>query len=75
MNLRDYLSDVNSRRELARALGKSPDYLYQVATERRQASPLLAIEIEGATKGAVSRHDLRPDIFGTAPSRPQKRAA
>jgi len=30
---------------------------------RRQASPVLAIEIEKATKGLVTRQALRPDIF------------
>lgn len=33
---------------------------------------LRAIEIEQRTKGAVSRHEIRPDFFG-APAKPRKR--
>lgn len=29
------------------------------------------IAIEQATKGAVTRHDLRPDVFGPAPAQAQ----
>lgn len=35
--------------------------------------PMAAIEIENALEGAVSRHDLRPDIFGPA-STPERAA-
>ena len=31
-----------------------------------KVSPETAIKIEAATDGGVSRHDLRPDIFGDA---------
>lgn len=73
MRLSEYLVDVEARSKLARAIAASPDYLYQVATNRRQASPVLAFKIEQATNGAVTRADLRPDIFG-AP-KPRKMAA
>lgn len=68
MNLYTYLSEVRGRRrELAEALGMSPDYLWQIATEwkGRKAGHETARAIEAATNGAVTRHDLRPDIFGT----------
>jgi DNA-binding transcriptional regulator YdaS (Cro superfamily) len=74
MKLSDYFVDVNAREALARDLGASPDYLYQIATNRRQASPALAIKIETATNGAVTRADLRPDLWGDTP-KPAKRAA
>jgi DNA-binding transcriptional regulator YdaS (Cro superfamily) len=73
MNLAQYFEDVKVREELARALSRSPDYLYQIATNRRQASPALAIAIEKATGGKVSRAELRSDIFGDEPKR--KKAA
>lgn len=72
MKLIDYISDMARRAELAKAVTSSPDYLWQVATDRRKASHELAKSIERATNGAVSRHDLRPDIFGPAP---EQRAA
>ena len=67
MTLLDFISDMSRRSELAAAVGYSPDYLWQVATGRRQASHKLARAIEGATHNAVTRFELRPDIFGTAP--------
>lgn len=41
--------------------------LYMIAKGHKTASPKLANRIEEATGGAVSRHDLRPDVFGPAP--------
>lgn len=34
-----------------------------------------ALEIERATNGAVSKYDLRPDIFGPTPAKPRKAVA
>jgi len=73
MNLTEYFADVSGREDLARALSKNPDYLYQIATNRRQASPALAIQIEAATQGKVTRAELRPDLWGDEPKR--KKAA
>lgn len=50
---------------LARAIGVSPQAVSQWVTKRRPVPPRLAIAIEAAT--GVSRHDLRPDVFGPAP--------
>lgn len=69
MNLTDYIADTTRRAELAASVGTSPDYLWQIATgwRDRKASHKLARAIETATSGAVTRHDLRPDIFGPVP--------
>jgi DNA-binding transcriptional regulator YdaS (Cro superfamily) len=55
---------------LADACGTKPVYLSQVARGHRKASHTLANAIEAATQGAVTVHDLRPDIFGPAPGIP-----
>lgn len=67
MTLFEFISDMARRLELAAAVGYSSDYLWQVATGRRKASHKLARKIEAATHGQVTRFELRPDIFGTAP--------
>jgi DNA-binding transcriptional regulator YdaS (Cro superfamily) len=36
--------------------------------------PMAAIDIENALDGAVSRHELRPDIFGPTPSETRESA-
>jgi DNA-binding transcriptional regulator YdaS (Cro superfamily) len=68
MDLKTYIADPATRRELAADCGTSPDYLWQVATgwRGRRASVDLAKRIEAATDSAVTRHDLRPDVFGPA---------
>lgn len=49
---------------VAEKLGFNAEFLRQVAKGRRRVSPHNAIRIESATNGAVTRADLRPDIFG-----------
>ncbi len=46
----------------------SPATLYMIALGHKPASAKLAGRIEQATFGKVTRHDLRPDIFGPAPA-------
>ncbi|MFI8572084.1 transcriptional regulator [Stenotrophomonas bentonitica] len=50
---------------LARLLNVTPQAVNQWVTGKRPVSPRLAILIEAST--GVSRHALRPDIFGAAP--------
>jgi len=47
----------------------SADTLYMIAKGHKQAGAKLAGAIEQATNGAVTRYDLRPDIFGEAPTK------
>lgn len=42
--------------------------LYMIARGHKTAGPKIASAIEYATDGAVTRYDLRPDIFGHTPS-------
>jgi DNA-binding transcriptional regulator YdaS (Cro superfamily) len=77
MNLQAYFeTESGARKALADALGTSPDYLWQIATNwnGRQASPKLAARIEEATNGAVTRADLRPDLWSDEP-KPRREAA
>lgn len=49
---------------LAEAVGTSQSFVNQIVNGRRPIPPKLARKIEEATKGVVTRSDLRPDIFG-----------
>lgn len=68
MDLHTYISDIARRKQLADALGRSPDYLWQIGTgwKGRKPSPQLAIEIEQATRELgpepVRCEDMRADI-------------
>lgn len=50
---------------LARALGVSPQAVHKWRSSRVPAER--CAEVEKATAGAVTRYDLRPDVFGPAP--------
>lgn len=69
MNLSEYIDSPQKRELLARAVGSAPGYLWQIETAWRgkKPSPAFARRIESATNGAVTRYELRPDVFGTAP--------
>lgn len=41
----------------------------------RKPSPTRVLAIEAATGGVVTRHDLRPDVYGPKPRKPRKAAA
>lgn len=69
MNLLTYMHTRDQRatevwQEIANAVGSSPAYISQIAYGHRDPSPVLAQEIERATGGAVTRGDLRPDVYG-----------
>lgn len=49
---------------MAAKLGTSPGYLHDLEKGRRKPSPQLANTIERIT--GISRHELRPDVFGPA---------
>lgn len=54
---------------IARKAGCKPSTLYMIALGHKQPSWNLAAGIEKATKAVVTRHDLRPDVFGPAPDK------
>lgn len=67
MELLDYIADSDRKNALAKALGKSPAYLYLVATGWRntRASPELVQAIEKGTSGEVrcgEGQGMRPDL-------------
>jgi len=68
MDLATYIADSSRRSELVAALGCNDDYLWQVATgwRGRKAGPKLAKRIEHATSGAVTRREVRPDLYDDA---------
>jgi len=47
--------------QLAERIGSSAAYVSQISTGHRRASPRMAVKIEAASGGLVSRRDLRPD--------------
>lgn len=67
MDLQTYILDLDRRQALADALGRSPDYLYQIGVgwRGRRPSPELAADIENATRalrrGVVRAEGMRPD--------------
>lgn len=65
MELRDYLKALKPelRERLAAAAETTVPYLYQLAGGHRMASARLAIRIEDASQGEVTREELRPDIW------------
>jgi len=69
MDLNSYYSQLplGGRQTLAADLKIAPAFLYQIATGRRSVPPTLCRAIEEQTSGSVTVHELRPDIFGSAP--------
>ena len=55
-------------KSVAEGAGCSAGTLYMIALGHKRPSGLLAGAIESATSGAVSRQELRPDIF-TVPAK------
>lgn len=53
---------------LAHKLGIAAPTVYQWLSGKRPIPPAQCLPIEQATGGAVTRYDLRPDIFGAAPA-------
>lgn len=66
MTLQEYFNDKKrgSKDALARELGITRTWMSQLINGRQVCSPELAVEIERLTAGAVTRKDLRPDLFG-----------
>jgi len=67
--IRRAIECLDSQAAFAKAVGVHPTFVSQWVTGRRPVPPRYCIPIEIAVRGAVTRHDLRPDIFGPAPSK------
>lgn len=65
MTLTEYFkTDIRgSKAEMAEFLGITPTWISLLISGRRKASPVLALALEKATGGLVTRQELRPDIF------------
>jgi len=64
MQLREYLGTRRGeQRRLANLLNISPTWMNLLVSGKRDCSPELALAIEQATNGKVTRQELRPDLF------------
>ena len=66
------LSVLGSKAELARRAGVTPQAVSQWFEEVRPVPAARCLPIEQATNGAVTRYDLRPDIFGEPERKPNR---
>lgn len=66
MTLHEYFKDKKrgAKDALAKDLGITRTWMSQIINGRQVCSPELAVEIERITGGAVTRKELRPDLFG-----------
>jgi DNA-binding transcriptional regulator YdaS (Cro superfamily) len=55
---------VGSQSELARQIGCSQVFVHHMVHGMRSIPPRFCRPIEHATNGAVTRYELRPDVFG-----------
>lgn len=73
--LQDAIKRFPSKSAFCRAIGMKPQFLWQILSDLRPLPPRYCIPIEEVTGGAVTRYELRPDIFGVGPDPDGKRAA
>lgn len=59
---------AGSQAELARKIGCSSVFVHQMARGIRSVPARLCLPIERATSGAVTRYELRPEVFGDPPA-------
>lgn len=63
------------RSNLAKALGVSTVFINDMIHGKKPVPASRCIAIERVTDGAVTRYELRPDVFGEAPAGKNKGAA
>ncbi|MGP1677891.1 MAG: helix-turn-helix domain-containing protein [Burkholderiales bacterium] len=68
MDLKEFVEEIGGQTEMARRLGVTQGLVWQWLNGRSPVTWERAKDIEALSNGRVSRHDLRPDIFGPAPS-------
>ena len=69
MNISKYLETKGLSQEVfAKQIGVSQGLVWQWLGGRTRITAERAVELEKKTGGEITRYDLRPDIFGTAPA-------
>lgn len=64
MHLHEYLRDSGSTQsELAKQVGVTQGMVHQWLSGRRKISASRVLDISRATRGKVTPHELRPDIY------------
>lgn len=58
------IATVGTQAALARTLGVKPQHVWNWLNRDEKVPAEQVLAIEKATEGKVTRHDLRPDIFG-----------
>jgi DNA-binding transcriptional regulator YdaS (Cro superfamily) len=66
---------IGGQTALARALDISQGQVWSWINRDKRASALYTVDIEELTQGAVTRYELRPDIFRIPPPPAQTRKA
>lgn len=64
MNLTEYVKNNGGQTAVARRLGVSQGLVWQWINGKTRITPERAKDIEAKTDGVITRHDLRPDIYG-----------
>ena len=66
MNFKDFYKKLSAeeKRELGKNANLSLQYLSHLANGHRNAGLKMIIRLEKATNGALTRAEIRPDIFG-----------
>lgn len=76
MGISKYLAKNKlSQDGFAKQIGVSQGLVWQWITGKTRITVERAIEIERKTDGKITRHELRPDIFGPAPQSQEQEAA
>jgi len=66
MHLQKAVDIVGGQKALGDAIGKSQQYIWNLINDAKVVKAEIAIQIETATDGKVTRAQLRPDIFTEA---------
>lgn len=67
MDIATYLKTADlTQEEFARRVGVSQGAVSQWLLGKIKPSPRRALDIERASEGAISRHELCPEVFGAA---------
>ncbi len=66
--LRRAISIVGSQTALAKVIGSTQGHVWNWLNRDNSVSVTHVLAIEAATKGAVTRYQLRPDVYGHVPA-------